>query len=57
MLLLLINKDTCMDGGSGDVECEGMSIGDDESEDTGITVDVDVDVYVVPQEPGIPCHL
>jgi len=46
-----------MDGGSGDVECEGMSIRDDESEDTGVTVDVDVDVDVVPQEPGIPCHL
>jgi len=30
-----------MDGGSGDVECEGMSIGGDESEDTGVDVDVD----------------
>jgi hypothetical protein len=40
-MLLLLNKDTGMDGGSGDVECEGMSIDGDESEDTGIVVDVD----------------
>ena len=40
-MLLLLNKDTGMDGGSGDVGCEGMSIDSDESEDTGIVVDVD----------------
>ena len=36
--MLLLNKDTGMDGGSGDV---GMSIDGDESEETGIVVDVD----------------
>jgi hypothetical protein len=30
-----------MDGGSGDVECEGISIDGDESEGMGIDVDVD----------------
>jgi hypothetical protein len=40
-MLLLLNKDTGMDGGSGDVECEGMSVDDDESEGMGIDVDVD----------------
>ena len=39
-MLLLLNKDTGMDGG-GDVGCEGMSIDGDESEDTGTVVDVD----------------
>ena len=38
-MLLLLNRDT--DGGSGDVECEGMSIDGDESEKTGMVVDVD----------------
>jgi hypothetical protein len=40
-MLLLLNKDIGMDGGSGDVECEGMSIVGDECEVMGIDVDVD----------------
>jgi hypothetical protein len=40
-MLLLLNKDTGIDGGNGDVECEGMSIVSEESEDMGIDVDVD----------------
>ena len=39
-MLLLLNKDTGKEGGSGDVECEGMSI-DDDSEGIGIDVDID----------------
>ena len=39
--MLLLNKDTRMDGGIGDVECEGMSVDGDESEDMRIDVDVD----------------
>jgi hypothetical protein len=40
-MLLLLNKDTGMDGGSGDVGCEGRSIDGDECEGMGIDVDVD----------------
>ena len=40
-MLLLLNKDTGMDGGSGDVECEGMSIDGDECEGMGNDVNVD----------------
>ena len=39
--MLLLNKDTRMDGGSDDVECEGMSIDGDESEGMGTDVEVD----------------
>jgi hypothetical protein len=38
-MLLLLNTDTGMDGGSGDVECEGVNIDGDE----GMGNDVDVD--------------
>jgi hypothetical protein len=38
-MLLLLNTDTGMDGGSGDVECEGMTIDGDEY--MGNDVDVD----------------
>ena len=38
-MLLLLNTDTNIDGGSGDVECEGMMIDDEE----GMGNDVDVD--------------
>ena len=41
IILLLPNKDTGMDGGSGDVECEGMSIDSDNSEGMGIDVDIE----------------
>jgi hypothetical protein len=40
-MLLLLNRDTGTDGGSGDVECEGMSIDGDECE--GMEIDVVVD--------------
>jgi hypothetical protein len=30
-----------MDGGSGDVECDGMSVDGDEPEGMGVDVDVD----------------
>jgi hypothetical protein len=31
-MLLLLDKDTCMNDGSGNVECEGMSVDGVESE-------------------------
>ena len=40
-MLLLLNKVAGTDGGSGDVECNGMSIDGDEYEGMGIDVDVD----------------
>ena len=40
-MLLLSNEDIGTDSGSGDVECEGMSVDGDESEGMGIDVDVD----------------
>ena len=39
--IMLLNKDRGMDGGSGDVGCEGMSIDGDESVGMGIDVEVD----------------
>jgi hypothetical protein len=40
-MVLLLNKDTGMNCGSGDVECEGMGVGGGGSGAMGIDVDVD----------------
>jgi hypothetical protein len=40
-MVLLLNENTGMNGGSGDVECEGMSVDGDGSEGMGIDVDVE----------------
>ena len=39
-MVLLLNIDTGIDDGSGDVECEGMSVDGDKSEGMGVDVDV-----------------
>jgi hypothetical protein len=38
-MVLLLNENTCMNGGSGDVECVGMSVDGDGSEGMGNDVD------------------
>ena len=49
-MLLLLNTDTGMDGGSGDVECEGMTIDRDEDMDNDVDVDEGKEGMVIDDE-------